>query len=38
VRIADWGYYETVLAPLDKQWLVRLHSAGPAGHQRAVVG
>jgi two-component system OmpR family sensor kinase len=26
VRIADWGYYETVLAPLDKQWLVRLHS------------
>lgn len=26
VRIADWGYYETVLAPLDKDWLVRLHS------------
>ncbi|MDH0733317.1 ATP-binding protein [Pseudomonas sichuanensis] len=26
VRIADWGYYETILAPLDKQWLVRLHS------------
>ncbi len=23
VRIAEWGYYETVLAPLDKQWLVR---------------
>ncbi|WP_313299764.1 ATP-binding protein [Pseudomonas sp.] len=27
VRIADWGYYETVLAPLDEQWLVRLHAA-----------
>ncbi|EKT4503253.1 two-component sensor histidine kinase [Pseudomonas putida] len=26
VRIAEWGYYETVLAPLDKEWLVRLHS------------
>ena len=26
VRIADWGYYETVLAPLDKDWLVRLHA------------
>lgn len=26
VRIGDWGYYETVLAPLDKDWLVRLHS------------
>ena len=26
VRIAEWGYYETVLAPLDKQWLVRLHA------------
>ncbi|KXG82296.1 ATP-binding protein [Pseudomonas mosselii] len=26
VRMADWGYYETVLAPLDSQWLVRLHS------------
>ena len=26
VRLADWGYYETALAPLDQQWLVRLHS------------
>lgn len=26
VRIADWGYYETVLAPLDKDWLVLLRS------------
>lgn len=26
VRIGEWGYYETVLAPLDKQWLVELHS------------
>lgn len=26
VRIGDWGYYETVLAPLDKDWLVSLHS------------
>ncbi|MBK5008230.1 sensor histidine kinase [Pseudomonas sp. S60] len=26
VRLADWGYYQTVLAPLDKDWLVRLHS------------
>ncbi|QXI40635.1 ATP-binding protein [Pseudomonas xantholysinigenes] len=26
VRLADWGYYETALAPLDKEWLVRLHS------------
>ncbi|QXH33801.1 ATP-binding protein [Pseudomonas muyukensis] len=26
VRLADWGYYETALAPLDPQWLVRLHS------------
>lgn len=26
VRIAEWGYYETVLAPLDKEWLVRLHA------------
>ncbi|WP_442512904.1 ATP-binding protein [Pseudomonas promysalinigenes] len=26
VRIGDWGYYETVLAPLDGTWLVSLHS------------
>lgn len=26
VRIGEWGYYETVLAPLDEQWLVRLNS------------
>ena len=26
VRMADWGYYETVLAPLNGQWLVRLQS------------
>ncbi|AXM94966.1 ATP-binding protein [Pseudomonas plecoglossicida] len=26
VRIGDWGYYQTVLAPLDKEWLVRLHA------------
>ncbi|QCI12616.1 two-component sensor histidine kinase [Pseudomonas putida] len=26
VRIAEWGYYETVLAPLGDGWLVRLHS------------
>lgn len=26
VRLADWGYYETALAPLNQQWLVRLHS------------
>ncbi|WP_369991783.1 ATP-binding protein [Pseudomonas xanthosomatis] len=26
VRIADWGYYETVLAPLGDGLLVRLHS------------
>ncbi|WDY60180.1 ATP-binding protein [Pseudomonas sp. PSKL.D1] len=26
VRIAEWGYYETVLAPLDDQWLVSLHA------------
>lgn len=25
VRLGDWGYYRTVLAPLDKDWLVRLH-------------
>lgn len=26
VRIGEWGYYETVLAPLNDTWLVRLHS------------
>ncbi|MEN5302378.1 MULTISPECIES: ATP-binding protein [unclassified Pseudomonas] len=26
VRIGDWGYYQTVLAPLDKDWLVSLHA------------
>ncbi|WP_236236265.1 ATP-binding protein [Pseudomonas faucium] len=26
VRIGDWGYYQTVLAPLDKNWLVSLHA------------
>ncbi|MGE7989542.1 ATP-binding protein [Pseudomonas sp. NPDC089554] len=26
VRIAEWGYYQTVLAPLGEGWLVRLHA------------
>ncbi|MFJ2985387.1 MULTISPECIES: ATP-binding protein [unclassified Pseudomonas] len=26
VRIGDWGYYETVLAPLEEGWLVSLHA------------
>ncbi|MCX5511774.1 hypothetical protein [Pseudomonas sp. BJa3] len=26
VRMADWGYYETALAQLDQDCLVRLHS------------
>lgn len=26
VRIGEWGYYETVLAPLGDGWVVRLHS------------
>ncbi|ANY86935.1 MULTISPECIES: ATP-binding protein [Pseudomonas] len=26
VRIADWGYYDTALAPLDQDWLVRLYT------------
>ncbi|MFB4392137.1 MULTISPECIES: ATP-binding protein [unclassified Pseudomonas] len=26
VRIAEWGYYQTVLAPLGDGWLVRLHA------------
>lgn len=26
VRIAEWGYYETVLAPLGDGWMVRLHA------------
>ncbi|WP_438283278.1 ATP-binding protein [Pseudomonas alabamensis] len=26
VRIGEWGYYETILAPLNQTWLVRLHS------------
>ncbi|NIX93470.1 two-component sensor histidine kinase [Pseudomonas fulva] len=26
VRLAQWGYYETLLAPLDSHWLVRLDS------------
>ncbi|MBA1189253.1 two-component sensor histidine kinase [Pseudomonas entomophila] len=26
VRIGEWGYYDTILAPLNGQWLVRLHS------------
>ncbi len=39
VRIGDWGYYETVLAPLDGTWLVSLHSPPrPAGYQRPVLG
>ena len=24
IRIGDWGYYDNALAPLDKDWLVRL--------------
>ncbi|HKS11922.1 MAG TPA: ATP-binding protein [Pseudomonas sp.] len=24
IRIGDWGYYDSALAPLDKDWLVRL--------------
>ncbi|MDF0731779.1 ATP-binding protein [Pseudomonas entomophila] len=26
VRISDWGYYQTALAPLDREWLVVLHN------------
>ncbi|CAM3993276.1 Sensor protein RstB [Pseudomonas reidholzensis] len=26
VRIGDWGYYRTALAPLDQDWLVSLHN------------
>lgn len=26
VRIADWGYYDTALAPLDQDWLVSLYT------------
>ena len=26
VRIADWGYYDTALAPLDRDWLVSLYT------------
>jgi len=26
VRIADWGYYDTALAPLDQDWLVKLYT------------
>ncbi|EKT4520914.1 HAMP domain-containing protein [Pseudomonas putida] len=26
VRIGDWGYYDTALAPLDRDWLVSLHT------------
>lgn len=26
IRIGDWGYYQSALAPLDKDWLVLLHN------------
>ncbi|MBJ9977707.1 HAMP domain-containing protein [Pseudomonas sp. S75] len=26
VRMADWGYYQVIMAPLDKTWVVRLTS------------
>ncbi|MFK0310244.1 ATP-binding protein [Pseudomonas sp. NPDC090233] len=26
VRIGDWGYYQTALAPLEEGWLVSLHA------------
>lgn len=26
LRLADWGYYQTIMAPLDRNWFVRLNS------------
>ncbi|MHC6225441.1 ATP-binding protein [Pseudomonas sp. X10] len=26
IRIGDWGYYQTAMAPLDRNWLVTLHN------------